>query len=202
MKLLVATNNKGKVAEINRILTEAGLEIVTPLEAGLPADFDVEETGTTYEENATLKAVAFAKATGMYAIADDSGLAVDALNGEPGVYSKRYAGEGKTDRQRNEYLLSKLENIPDDQLTASFIAVITLADSEGNVVEHQMGVCPGRIIRQARGSNGFGYDPIFLVDGENNKTMAELSNEDKDRVSHRGRALRQLLPTLKKITGR
>lgn len=199
MKLLIATNNKGKVAEIKRILNLPGLEILTPIEAGLPKDFDVEETGETFEANAILKAKAYAQVTGMYAIADDSGLAVDALNGEPGVYSKRYAGENKTDAYRNDYLLGKVENIPDEQLTAQFIAVVALADASGNILETQKGICPGSLTRVARGSNGFGYDPIFVVAGKDGRTMAELSNEEKDQVSHRGLALEQILPAIQKL---
>lgn len=199
MKLLIATNNKGKVAEIKRILNLPGLEILTPIEAGLPKDFDVEETGETFEDNAILKAKAYAQVTGMYAIADDSGLAVDALNGEPGVYSKRYAGENKTDAYRNDYLLGKVENIADEQLTAQFIAVVALADASGNILETRKGICPGSLTRVARGSNGFGYDPIFVVAGKDGRTMAELTNEEKDQVSHRGLALEQILPAIQKL---
>ncbi len=195
MQILVATNNKGKRLEFMRLLNVAGLELVLPADIGL-AGFDVDETGTTYLENASLKATAFAQASQMYALADDSGLEVAALNNEPGVYSKRYAGEDKTDGERITFLLDKLQAVPESQRTARFVAVIALADPTGKIIASQSGFCPGQIAFAPRGNRGFGYDPIFLVDGANGRTMAELDDAEKDRVSHRGNAARAISPNL------
>lgn len=194
-KILVATNNKGKVAELLRLLDIEGLELITPEVAGL-ADFDVEETGVTFEENAILKARAFAEVSGLAALADDSGLEVEALNGEPGVYSKRYAGENMDDAGRIDFLLNKLKAVPAEQRAARFVAVIVLAAPDGTIIETQPGYCPGAIGFTPQGTNGFGYDPIFIVEGTNGQTMAELSNAEKDAVSHRGNAVRAIRPTV------
>ena len=199
MKLLIATNNPGKVKELERLLNLPGIELVGGQEAGLPEDFDVEETGVTFEENAILKANQYALATGLYTIADDSGLAVTALNGEPGVYSKRYAGPNKTDQDRIVFLLEKLEDVPDDQLSAQFVAVIALAAPDGTILETQEGICEGQLIRQPRGTNGFGYDPIFVVADYDGHTMAEITPEEKDQASHRGKAIAKIRPTIEKL---
>jgi len=198
MQILVATNNKGKCLEFMRLLNIADLELVLPADIGLAA-FDVEETGTTYLENASLKATAFAQASQMYALADDSGLEVAALNNEPGVYSKRYAGEDKTDTERIAFLLNKLQNVPANRREAHFVAVLALADPTGKIIASETGLCLGEIVFQSRGSNGFGYDPIFLVDDTNGCTMAELDDAEKDRVSHRGNAVRAISSNLNKI---
>lgn len=195
MKILVATNNKGKVAELLRLIDIKEIELVTPDEIGL-ADFDVEETGTTFEENAILKASEFAKASNLPALADDSGLEVDALNGEPGLYSKRYAGENATDAYRIEYLLNKIKDVPADRRQARFVAVLALVRADGSVVAALPGYCNGEITFAPRGTNGFGYDPIFVVEGTNGRTMAELSNDEKDIVSHRGNAARAIRPKI------
>lgn len=194
MKLLVATNNRGKLAELRTLLNLPGIELVTPLEAGLPADFDVEETGVTFEENAVLKAVQYAQAAHLPALADDSGLQVDALGGQPGVYSKRFAGEGKTDQDRIDFLLSKLPpDLPDEQLTARFVAAIAFASPAGEILKIEKGCCEGHITRQQRGTNGFGYDPVFVVKAAN-RTLAELSANEKDLYSHRGDAVTRIRP--------
>ena len=197
MKLLVATNNRGKLREIQHIFNLPGLELVTPLEAGLSPDFDVEETGVTFEENAILKAVEYARAANLHALADDSGLEVDALDGQPGVYSKRFAGEDKTDRERIDFLLAKLPlDLSNEQLTARFVAAIAFANPQGEILKIEKSFCEGYITRQPRGSNGFGYDPIFVVKVLD-QTMAELSADDKDAHSHRGHALSQIQPFIK-----
>ncbi len=198
MKILVATNNKGKLVELGRLFNLAELELVRPADIGL-VDFDVEETGTTYLENATLKAVAFAKESGLYAIGDDSGLEVDALDGAPGVYSKRYAGEGANDLDRINLMLSKLEGVPTEKRQAHFTAVLVLAAPDGKVLADVEGQCAGEIIFAPRGNGGFGYDPIFLVHEANGKTMAELTPEEKDSYSHRGNAARKLAPLVREL---
>ncbi len=198
MKLLVATNNPGKLAEMRTLLNLPDLELVTPLEAGLPADFGVEETGSTFEENAVLKAVQYAQAAHLLALADDSGLEVDALDGQPGVFSKRFAGEGKTDQDRINFLLSKLPpDLPDEQLTARFVAAVAFANPAGEILKVENGFCEGFITRQQRGTNGFGYDPIFVVKTAN-RTLAELSGTEKDLYSHRGNAVTRIRPFIKK----
>jgi XTP/dITP diphosphohydrolase len=199
LKLLVATNNRGKLAEIKHLLNLPGLELVTPFEAGLAPDFDVEETGATFEENAVLKATQYARAAQLYALADDSGLEVDALGGQPGVYSKRFAGENATDRERIAYLLSKLPpDLPENRLTARFVASIALADSTGRIIKIEEGLCEGHLTRHPRGSNGFGYDPIFVLNGPG-RTLAELSASEKDLFSHRGNALTKIRPFLQQF---
>ncbi|MEI7555797.1 RdgB/HAM1 family non-canonical purine NTP pyrophosphatase [Candidatus Chlorohelix sp.] len=198
MKILVATNNRSKLLEMARLFNIEGLELVLPADLGLK-DFDVEETGQSYYENAALKAAAFARASGMSALADDSGLEVDALNGEPGLYSKRYAGENATDAYRISYLLKKLENVTQENRTARFIALLALASPDGTIIEHEQGTCEGRIGFAPTGNNGFGYDPIFLpIVVADNHSMADLSNEGKDLISHRGNAARKLAPFLRK----
>jgi XTP/dITP diphosphohydrolase len=197
-RILVATNNKGKVAELLRLVDIKEIELVTPKDLGLHA-FDVEETGTTFEENAILKAREFALAGGLPSIADDSGLEVDALNGEPGLYSKRYAGENATDEYRIQFLLDKLKDVPVDKRQARFVAVLALAQADGTLVGTVPGYCYGEIGLEPRGANGFGYDPIFKVKDKEGRTMAELSNEEKDEVSHRGNAARSIRPIIMKL---
>jgi XTP/dITP diphosphohydrolase len=195
-KLLLATNNKGKVLEFQSLLEETGLELVTPAALGLT--LDVDETGSTYEENARLKALAGVRASGILTLADDSGLEVDALGGEPGIRSSRYAGDRADDHGRVRFLLSKLSSVPEARRTACFRCVIALAWPDGRV-DYCEGRCDGLIISQPRGEAGFGYDPIFYFP-EFHQTMAELPPEVKNRVSHRGRAARkacELLQSLK-----
>jgi len=194
MKAVLASKNAHKLKEIAKITEQFGMELVLQSELGL--DLDPDETGTTFEENSMIKARAVMEAAGMPAIADDSGLMVDALGGEPGVYSARYGGEAcKNDVERYEYLLKKLENVPDAERTAKFVSVITLISPDGSAIVAR-GECPGRIIREARGENGFGYDPVFFVE-EDGMTMAEMSAERKNEISHRARALQALSEKLR-----
>ena len=186
-QLLLATNNAGKIAEYRQLLDGSGWQIVTPAEIGL--NIDVDETGQTYAENATLKAVAYARASGLTSLADDSGLEVDALDGRPGLLSARYAGADRTDAERVEALLTELRDVADEQRTARFRCVIAIASGEDRV-ELAEGTVEGRIVRAPRGKSGFGYDPIFLLP-ERGLTMAELPAGEKHGVSHRGAAARQ-----------
>ena len=183
-RLLLGTSSEKKIAELKEIFAGLPVTLVTPSELGLT--LDPEETGVTFEENAWLKARAFAGAAGMPALADDSGLEVDALGGEPGVYSKRYAGPDATDADRIAYLLGKLEGVPEGQRTARFRCVMALATPEREVGTVD-GACEGRIAFASRGTNGFGYDPIFLLP-DRGRTMAELPSIEKHAISHRGRA--------------
>ena len=182
--LLLATNNAGKLRELHDILSGLPLELVTPSQIGL--DLEVDETGASFEENAILKATAFARASGLPALADDSGLEIDALGGEPGVHSKRYAGPDASDADRIALVLSKLQDVPEAQRSARFRCVMALATPE-ELVGTVEGVCEGRVAFAPRGDNGFGYDPIFLLP-ERGRTMAELPAEEKNVISHRGRA--------------
>lgn len=184
MKLLIATHNRGKQTEYQEILNDLNLELLTLDDVGVTSD--VQETGATFEENARLKAMTYARMTGLLTLADDSGLVVDALNGEPGVLSKRYAGEQKSDAERNAYLLEKLRHVPHDKRAARFVCVIVVADAEGHLWTSE-GKCEGEIAFAPRGTNGFGYDPIFIVRGTN-RHLAELSSKEKNKISHRGLA--------------
>ncbi len=182
MKIIAATKNKNKLREFGEILK--GFEIISQEEAGI--DLDVEETGTTFEENSYLKAKAIYDATEIAAIADDSGLCVDALGGEPGVYSARYGGEGYDDKGRVTLLLKNMENVPDEKRSARFVCAITLVSGEGIITAR--GECEGKIDYAPKGTNGFGYDPVFFVE-KFGKTMAEITPEEKNEISHRGKAL-------------
>ena len=186
-KLLIATNNAGKVWEFRQLLDGCGWELVTPADLGIA--LDVEETGQTYLENATMKAVAFAKASGLTALADDSGLEVDALDGRPGILSARYAGPDLTDAERAGELLKELAGVPDEERTARFRCVIAIAKNEDDVRSVE-GTVEGRIAREPKGENGFGYDPVFLLPGRE-LTAAELTPDEKHAVSHRGVATRK-----------
>ena len=202
VKLLVATNNRGKIREYKEILEEGlppEVEITFPAQEGL--DLDVEESGETFEENALLKAVEFARASGLLTLADDSGLEVDALGGAPGVYSARYAGPGTTDADRYRKLLGELADLPPEARSARFRCVVALAGPDG-VVGSAQGAVEGEIGFQARGSMGFGYDPVFIVEGYGGLTMAELPPEVKNRISHRARALQAAMPLLKQAIER
>lgn len=183
MKFVLASHNKGKLAEMQAILGELGVEVVMPADVGM--DIDVEETGTTFAENAGLKAQAIMQASGLPAIADDSGLCVDALNGAPGVYSARYGGEGLDDAGRYRMLLA---NMPRGAArTAKFVSVITCCFPGGDVLTAR-GECPGTIAFAPMGEGGFGYDPVFFLP-KLKKTFAQLSPEEKNAISHRGLAL-------------
>ena len=183
-KVLLATKNRAKVKEYSKLLRGIPYEIVSLEDVGIAQD--VEESGKTFEENATIKAKTYAKLSGLVAIADDSGLEVDALGGAPGVRSARYAGEGATDKERIDYLLKKMRGIPSEQRTARFRCVIAIATPDGKA-EVCEGICPGIITFEPRGKKGFGYDPTFYLP-EHKLTMAELSMEEKNKISHRGKA--------------
>ena len=192
MKLVLASKNQHKLLEMEHILRDLGLEVV--LESQVGVDVDVEETGTTFLENAALKARAVMEASGMAAIADDSGLMVDALDGAPGVYSARY-GNLDSDQARTSYLLENLKDVPAGKRGAQFVSAIVCILPDGKEV-HAQGTCQGEILFAPRGENGFGYDPVFYSP-ELKKTFYEATEEEKSTVSHRGRALRAFLTAWK-----
>lgn len=194
-KLLLATNNKGKVEEYRELLEGTGFELVTPVEIGVNPK--VEETGSTFKGNARIKAEEYARVSGMLTLADDSGLEVDALNGEPGIRSSRYAGEGATDEEKIGLLLSRLRDIPEEKRTARFRCVIAIAQPGGEIL-YACGQCEGIIAFSPRGNEGFGYDPIFYIP-ELKQTMAEIPAEVKNRISHRGRAAREARQILERL---
>lgn len=187
-RLVIATRNKKKLLELQAILEGLPCQVET-LDAH-PQAPEVEETGTTFEENACLKAVTVAKALGAWVLADDSGLEVDALGGAPGVYSARYSGAHATDASNRAKLLDALEALPNAARTARFVCVIAVSSPEGEVFVTR-GTCEGRIARAEQGDGGFGYDPLFWLEGLG-MTMAELTPEAKHRISHRGKALRKV----------
>jgi XTP/dITP diphosphohydrolase len=196
-KLLIATNNNGKVKEFLALLNDPSIELVTPAQINL--DLDVVEDGLDYAENAIKKATAFSKASGLVSLADDSGLEVDALNGEPGLYSARYGstdGVKLSDAGRRAYLIAKLRPFP-HPWTARFRATIAISTPQGHI-ETTEGVCEGEIVAEERGVGGFGYDPIFLLP-ELGLTMAELEEKEKNRLSHRGRAVVEAKSILQKL---
>lgn len=192
MKLILASNNAHKLQEFREILAPLGIDIIPQSEAG--CHFEVEETGTTFEENAYLKAAAVTAATGLPAVADDSGLMVDALGGEPGIYSARYTGDhGDTDEDRWKLLLKKMEN--EEQRSARFVSCISCTFPNGDRIDTR-GECEGDIQREATGKNGFGYDPIFRPSGYDCST-AEMTPDEKNAISHRGKSLREFYKKLK-----
>ena len=194
MKVVLASKNAHKLVEIKQITDQFGFDLVLQSELGV--DIDVEETGTTFEENSLLKARAVMEATGLPALADDSGIAVDALNGEPGVYSARYGFDDTLDdRGRMMLLLKNTEHVPDGQRQAKFVCVISFITPDGKIIQAR-GEIHGELTRQPRGENGFGYDPIFYYPPFG-KTTAELPAEQKNAVSHRGNALRIFYEKLK-----
>jgi XTP/dITP diphosphohydrolase len=207
VRLLIATRNQGKVRELRRLLEGLPVEPVTPAELGLA--LDVEETGETFDANAELKARAFAEASGLPALADDSGLVVDALDGRPGVRSARFAGEPRSDRRNLERLLAELRGVPAERRSARFVCVAVLAVPGGGPAAAGVapgdvalfrGTCEGRIGDEPRGADGFGYDPVFLPTGDA-RTFAELPAAAKDARSHRGEALRALARFLARSLG-
>ena len=198
-RLLIATNNQGKAEEIQAVLRDLDVEMILPTEIGL--ELDVEEDGQTYAENAMKKVQAFSQASGLIALADDTGLEVEALDGKPGLHSNRFGpplgeGLGRTDASRRAYLLQELSGKPRPWV-AKFRATVAVASPERGVKLVE-GICPGEIIPHERGEGGFGYDSIFLLKGIN-KTMAELELDEKNRLSHRGQALRKVIPILIEI---
>jgi XTP/dITP diphosphohydrolase len=194
-KLLLASNNLGKIREMHAILQEIDWEILTPADMGI--QMEIQEVGSTYAENASLKALSLARRSGILSLGDDSGLEVEALSGAPGLHSRRFLPDPQaTDTDRRIYLLEKLAEFPRPWL-AHFHCTLALAAPEG-VVQLSTGDCWGEIIPQERGDSGFGYDPIFFLP-EMGKTMAELTLEEKNQVSHRARALRAAIPALLEI---
>ncbi len=194
MKVVLASKNQHKLVEIRKILEKLDIQLVLESEVGV--DIEVEETGSTFEENSLLKAEAVMKATGLPALADDSGIAVDALNGEPGIYSARYGfDESLDDWGRLQLLLKNTEQVPDGERQAQFVCVITLVTPEGEVIQAR-GEVHGELLRAPAGENGFGYDPIFYYPPLG-KTLAEVSPEEKNQVSHRAKALKLMYEKLK-----
>lgn len=199
-RIIFATGNEGKMREIREILRDLDAEVLSMKEAGI--DTDIVENGTTFEENAVIKARSVAAAatqTGAVVLADDSGLEIDYLNKEPGIYSARYLGEETPYSVKNKNLIDRLEGVPDNKRTARFVCVIAAVWPDGEVATTR-GVIEGRIDYEEKGSNGFGYDPIFYVP-EYGRTTAELSAEEKNRVSHRGRALEAMKAELMRRRG-
>lgn len=193
MKIILASNNKNKMREFRELLAGTDAEPISQRDAG--CDFEIDETGTTFEENAFLKADAVMQATGCIAVADDSGLVVDALNGEPGIYSARYGyGHEASDEARNEYLLKRLGD--EKQRSARFVCCICCCLPDGNTITAR-GECEGEILDAPRGSNGFGYDPLFRPLGYD-VSMAELSADEKNAISHRGKAMREFIEKFKR----
>lgn len=191
MKFIIATHNMKKQAEMQRILSPLGVEVLTAEMAGVTLT-DVEETGATFEENAVLKAENGCRESGLPCIADDSGLSVDFLGGEPGVYSARYSGTHGDDEANIQKLLKKLEGVPEEKRTARFVSVVCVCFPDGRKLTVD-GKCEGKIGFEKHGDNGFSYDPVFMV---GKKSFAELSADEKDKISHRGNALRRLVRIL------
>lgn len=197
-KLLLASNNRGKLVEIQALLADVEVELVTPAQWGLA--LQVEEDGATYAENARRKSQAFARLSGLLTLADDSGLEVAALGGQPGLHSARFSPQpGATDADRRQYLLQCLQGLP-RPWPARFVCTIALTEPDGQT-QVVAGECHGEIIPEERGANGFGYDPIFWIP-ELGRTMAELGMEEKNRLSHRARAVQAAIPGLEEILRR
>ena len=197
MKICAATGNPGKLKELRRILEKQGHQVLSQNELGL--DLDPEETGATFAENAAIKAAAFAAASGLPTVADDSGLCVDALDGAPGVYSARYCGRHGDDEANNDKLLAELAGVEEGKRAAKFVSAVCFYLPEGRYVTY-LGECPGRVIFERRGTNGFGYDPLFVPDevglaeggvrpNTEGRTYAQLEAIEKDAISHRGKAM-------------
>ena len=190
IEIVIATRNLGKMDEMSKMLPNS---VYKPLSLEQVRVFEeVEETGTTFKENAILKAETYGKLAGRLTLADDSGIEVDALGGLPGIYSARYGGDGKNDNDRNRLLLSNLNGIAEDELTARFRCAVALWNPIDDTVVAFEGKIEGRITRNAKGRNGFGYDPLFFFP-EKNRTLAELTSQEKESVSHRGEAMREAI---------
>ncbi|MBM4762479.1 XTP/dITP diphosphatase [Bacillus sp. B15-48] len=196
-EVIIATKNRGKAREFERIFNAKGLSVKTLLD--FPEIEDVEETGTTFEENAIIKAETIANIVGKMVIADDSGLEVDALEGRPGVYSARYAGTEKNDEANIDKVLTELQDIRENERTARFRCVLAVA-RPNRETKTFAGTCEGRILLKRKGTNGFGYDPIFFVD-EKGLSMAELAPEEKNKISHRAKAIQKLEANLSLVDG-
>lgn len=193
MNFIIATHNKKKQAELQRVLKPLDINVLTMDELGITLS-DVEENGSSFAENARLKALSGCKESSLPCIADDSGLMVDALNGAPGIYSARYAGEHGNDSLNNEKLLKDLSGVPEENRTARFVCAISCVFPDGKEIATQ-GSCEGKIAFEADGTGGFGYDPLFIYEG---RSFGVLSSEEKDSISHRGVALRKLVKELEK----
>lgn len=194
MDIILASNNANKLKEMKEKLSKYNMNVVSQKEAGF--EIEVEETGTTFEENAVLKATEIYKLTKMPVIADDSGLEIDALDGAPGVYSHRFAGPNATDEDRINKALTLLKDVPEEKRTARFKCVICYIDQNGEKHIFQ-GTAEGKIGYEPKGNNGFGYDPIFIC--EKSKTFAELTREEKNEISHRGRAIQKFIKFIENI---
>ncbi len=194
-RIIFATGNQGKIREIREILADSGYEVVSMKDAGITADID--ENGTTFAENAYIKAKTICDLCGEITMADDSGLVVDAMGGEPGVYSARWLGEDTSYRVKNAEILRRLEGVPEEKRTARFVCAVCCVFPDGRVLE-SAGCFEGRIGYEERGENGFGYDPIFYVPGKG-KHSAELAPEEKNEISHRGQALRDMKRQLEEL---
>lgn len=197
-KLLIATRNHGKVREYERLLANLAVRITYLGAEGI--EVEVPETGSTFAHNATQKAQGYARVSGLLTLADDSGLEVDALGGEPGVFSARYAGEGASDEERYRLLLERMRGVPWEERTARFRCVIAVSEPTGETYTAE-GVCEGVIALDAEGEHGFGYDPVFYLP-EHGQTMAQLAPEAKNRISHRARAARGIKPILARLLRR
>lgn len=195
-ELLIATRNRGKLLEVWQLLSDLPLTLSSLRD--FPAATEVEETGTTFADNASIKASAYALQTGAWTLSDDSGLEVDALGGAPGVYSARYAVAGATDLERIELLLSELARTGDGARRARFICAVSVADPAGRIINVSTGACEGRIAQAPRGAQGFGYDPVFIPEGFE-QTFGELSSEIKQNISHRARALSETRSFLERL---
>ncbi|MBQ8869210.1 MAG: RdgB/HAM1 family non-canonical purine NTP pyrophosphatase [Oscillospiraceae bacterium] len=191
MKFVIATHNNHKVAEFKRILEPLGVEVVSQKEAGI--DVEVVETGTTFAENAKLKAESVSHVGNCVAIADDSGICIDAFDGGPGIYSSRFLGEDTPYTEKNAIILDRLKDVPDEKRTARYVCAICCIFPNGDVIETE-GRCEGKMGYESKGGNGFGYDPIFMVD---DRSLAEISDAEKDEISHRGVALKRFVEELK-----
>lgn len=196
--LLLGTNNRKKIVELVNTLEPRGFEIKTP--SDFPDAFDVDETGTTFMENARLKAISQAVHRGLWAIGEDSGLCVKALDGRPGIYSARFSGPTATDQSNNVLLLDRMRSVPDGQRQAYYVSTIALADPSGCIHIETHGECYGRILTSPRGESGFGYDPLFEIEAYQ-KTFAELGLDVKRAISHRAHALREFLNRLDALIG-
>ncbi|MBN9653887.1 XTP/dITP diphosphatase [Halobacillus sp. GSS1] len=192
-EMIVATKNPGKVDEFREMFSKYGISVKSLLD--IDRSIDIEETGSTFEENAIIKAEAMAEHFEVPVVADDSGLEVDALNGEPGVYSARYAGIEKDDAENTKKLLKELHDVPEEKRTARFVCAVAVA-RPGEVTFVRRGTCEGTIAVEPQGTNGFGYDPVFIPEGSS-RTMAEHSSEEKNAISHRHHAIKQIEEWLK-----
>ena len=199
MNLLIGTSNPGKIREFGEILSELPLRLLNLRDLGLQS-MEIEEPFATYAENAAHKALAYARESGLYALADDSGVEVDALDGRPGVYSARYGGP--TDRDRNLKLLSEMESVPDEERTARFVCVVAVANPQSETIEYGRGICEGKIAREiCDGAGGFGYDAVFVPVGYD-VCFSELPAGMKHLLSHRGNATRNVIPFLRQMAHR